>query len=243
MISHSVKTEKAVLRVASYNIHEGVGGDRIQDLERVAYVINDLDADVVALQEVHRRFGDKAQYRQLDFLAQKTKMLPVCGVTMMRSDGHYGNAVLVRNPIRHKRLHDLSFSGREPRGVIDLILGTDMGPVRFMATHLGLRPRERRYQVRRLLEWVDNAQHPVILAGDFNEWFPWGRSIRWLARSFVSQSHPYPRTFPAGYPLLHLDRIFVTPPLRVVRCQTVKRGPASIASDHLPLLAVIEKGS
>lgn len=242
MICHGGKTSKALLRVASYNIHEGIGGDRIRDLERVAGVINDLDADVIALQEVHVKFGGKAQRRQLEFLAQATKMTPVRGVTMMRPDGHYGNAVLVRIPILNECLHDLSFSGREPRGVIDLLIETDMGPVRFMATHLGLYPGERRYQVRRLLAWVERAQHPVVLAGDFNEWFPWGRSARWLARSFASQSQLSPRTFPARYPLFRLDRIFVSPPLRIVRHDVIDRDLARIASDHLPLLAVIEKG-
>jgi endonuclease/exonuclease/phosphatase family metal-dependent hydrolase len=230
---------KAVLRVASYNIHQGVGGDGQQNLERVAHVINDLAADVVALQEVHVRFGGEAQRRQLDFLAQATGMSPVCGATMMRPDGHYGNAVLVRTEIRREHLHDLSFSGREPRGVIDLLLDTDLGPIRFLATHLGLRPNERRHQVRRLLAWIERAEHPVVLAGDFNEWFPWGRSARWLARPFLSQRSP--RTFPAKYPLFGLDRIFVAPPLRAVQLDAVGHGHARIASDHLPLLAVIEK--
>ncbi len=239
MIHRETETEKAVLRVASYNIHQGVGGDGQQNLPRVAHVINDLDADVVALQEVHVRFGGEAQCRQLDFLTQATEMSSVCGATMMRPDGHYGNAVLVRTAILREHLHDLSFSGREPRGVIDLLLETDLGPVRFMATHLGLRPRERRHQVRRLLAWIESAQHPVVLAGDFNEWFLWGRSARWLAQPFHSPRSP--RTFPAKYPLFGLDRIFVAPPLRVVQLDAIDRGHARIASDHLPLLAVIEK--
>lgn len=242
MIGHGGRAGKAGLRVASYNIHEGVGGDRILDLERVACVINDLDPDVIALQEVHTGFGVKPQRRQLDFLAQATELSPVSGVTMLRSDGHYGNAVLVRTRILREHLHDISFSGREPRGVIDLIIETDLGPVRFMATHLGLRPTERCYQVGRLLAWVESARQPVILAGDFNGWFPWGRSTRWLARPFASQSPPSPRTFPARYPLFRLDRIFSAHPLRVVRCDAVDRGLARIASDHLPLLALIEKG-
>ncbi|WP_158414015.1 endonuclease/exonuclease/phosphatase family protein [Geoalkalibacter subterraneus] len=241
MTPQKAETEKGVLRVASYNIHQGVGGDGQQDLQRVAQVINDLAADVVALQEVHVRFGGEAQRRQLDFLAQATEMSPVCGATMMRPDGHYGNAVLVRTPILREQLHDLSFSGREPRGVIDLLLETDLGPVRFLATHLGLRPSERRHQVRRLLAWIERAEHPVVLAGDFNEWFPWGRAARWLTRPFLSQRSP--RTFPAKYPLFGLDRIFVAPPLRVMQLDAVDQGFARIASDHLPLLALIEKSA
>jgi len=208
----------------------------------MACILNDLDADVVALQEVHVAFGGKVKRQLMDFFAQVTKMSPVYGMTMMRLDGHYGNVVLVRTPILRKRLHDISFSGREPRGVIDLVLQTELGAVRFMATHLGLRPNERRYQVLRLLELVENTQYPVILAGDFNEWFPWGRSARRLARPFVSGAQFSPRTFPARYPLFCLDRIFAAPPLQVIQCAAVDRGLARIASDHLPLLAVIKTG-
>lgn len=239
MTDQSAGTGINRLRVASYNIHQGVGGDGKRDLKRVASVINHLDADVVALQEVHVRFGAGEQGRQLEFLAEATGMRPICGATMLRPDGHYGNAVLVRSAIIREHLHDLSFPGREPRGVIDLVLETQLGPVRLLATHLGLRPNERRYQVSRLLAWINAAQHPVIVAGDLNEWFPWGRSARWLTRSFPAQRSP--RTFPARRPLFGLDRIFAAPPLRIPRMTAVVQPPARLASDHLPLLAEVER--
>jgi endonuclease/exonuclease/phosphatase family metal-dependent hydrolase len=40
------------IRVASYNIHKCRGLDRRTDPERIAKIIAELDADVVALQEI-----------------------------------------------------------------------------------------------------------------------------------------------------------------------------------------------
>ncbi len=233
------KKGEGCLRVASYNIHQGEGGDGRRDLGRIAAVIERLAADVVALQEVHVRFGGGEESRQLDYLAAATGMTAVSGATLLRPDGHYGNGALVRTEIVRQHLHDLSFPAREPRGVVDLVLATALGRLRLLATHLGLRPAERRYQVRRLLALIEASEEPVILAGDFNEWFPWGRPARWLARGFTAGSAL--RTFPARYPIFPLDRIFVGPGLRIRRLEAVCAAPARIASDHLPLLAQIAR--
>jgi endonuclease/exonuclease/phosphatase family metal-dependent hydrolase len=237
--SEEPKSPSAVLRVASYNIHQAVGGDSRRDLARVAGVINQLNADVVALQEVHDRFAGDAQSRQLEYLAAATGMEALAGATMLHSDGQYGNAVLVRAPIERRRLHDLSFASREPRGVIDLLLTTSLGRLHLLATHLGLRAGERRSQVQLLLKLIAERPDPVILAGDFNEWFPWGRSLRWLKR-VLPGGHPI-RTFPAFCPIFPLDRILVGPQLHIRRLEAVRDGNARVASDHLPLLAEIVK--
>ena len=42
---------RARLRVATYNVHACVGTDGRHDPDRVASVITELDADIVALQE------------------------------------------------------------------------------------------------------------------------------------------------------------------------------------------------
>jgi endonuclease/exonuclease/phosphatase family metal-dependent hydrolase len=40
------------LRIASYNVHRAIGGDRRTDPQRILKVVRELDADVIALQEV-----------------------------------------------------------------------------------------------------------------------------------------------------------------------------------------------
>lgn len=227
-----------VLRVATYNVHQCVGCDGRYDLERVAQVLRELDARVVALQEVHVRFGSGAEH-PLDLLAEATGMESLSGPVMLRADGHYGNALLTDLPVLRKKLHDISYPGREPRAVMELELDTGKGTTLcVVATHLGLHPGERRHQTRRLLEIVAQIQQrPLIVLGDFNEWLPWGRPLRWLRRH-VAPTRAV-RTFPARWPLFALDRILVAPRSSLVRIEAFRSPAARLASDHLPLYAEI----
>ena len=73
--------------------------------------------------------------------------------------------------------------------------------------------------------------------GDLNEWFLWGRPLRWLHRHF--ENTPAPATFPSRLPVLALDRIWVKP-RHLLRQLTVHTSRlARRASDHLPLVAEI----
>ena len=221
------------LRLATYNVHSGVGTDGRCDPARIAGVINELSADVVALQEVESRHGDLGT---LDFLAAQTGMTAVPGPTMLRTVGDYGNALLTRAELLELRQIDLSFPGREPRGAIDAVLQAGRQRLQIIATHLGLRPAERRYQIETLLSALDDSIATVLM-GDLNEWFLWGRPLRRLHSQFGDT--PAPATFPARWPLLALDRLWVRP-RHCLGMLTVHRSPlARTASDHLPLVATI----
>lgn len=223
------------LIVASYNIHQCIGSDGLRDVQRVAEVIRELQADVVALQEVHVQLGDDEEAMQLDALARLTGLKVFTGPTIHRADGNYGNAMLVRRAVTQVRRYDLSYGHYEPRGALDVELAA--GP-RIIATHLGLRPAERRFQVQRLLAIMASSQrHPLVLLGDLNEWLPWGRPARWLHGGFAKA--PARRTFPARFPLFPLDRIFVRPAAALGKLQAWRSELARLASDHLPLRAEI----
>ena len=136
------------------------------------------------------------------------------------------------------RRHDLSVPGREPRAALDVDFESGGYKVQLVATHLGLRPAERRAQVRRLIPMfhVEDC-YLVVLAGDLNEWFLWGRPLRRLHRFFPQT--PHRRTWPAWAPLLSLDRIWVHPSQALGRLAVHCSKLARIASDHLPLIAEI----
>jgi endonuclease/exonuclease/phosphatase family metal-dependent hydrolase len=204
--------------------------------ERCAAVLQEIDADVIALQEVESRPGHARD--ALAYLARETDSQAIAGMTMVREDTHYGNALLTRLPPARVRHHDLSVPGREPRAALDVDLSLNGCTVQLIATHLGLRPAERRDQVQRLLPRFDVAGHDlVVLAGDLNEWFLWGRPLRLLHRLFPDT--PHRRCWPAWAPLFALDRIWVHPRRALVRLAAHHSALARVASDHLPLAADI----
>ena len=224
------------LRVATYNIHQCIGRDGVENFSRVAAVLAEINADIVALQEVTSHQGTAAD--MLAYLATAAQMQPVPGFTLQSAKGSYGNAVLSRLPLVAVNRFDISIPGREPRGVIEALLQCDKQQIMVWATHLGHGVRERHRQVQRLLQIVDAADVGVgLLLGDLNEWLAWSRCLRALCGRFTAT--PSPATFPAWRPLLKLDRIWIRSPI----CRTVVRAHATrlsrAASDHLPLVADI----
>lgn len=225
--------------VASYNIHQCVGTDGRRDAERIAAVIRDLDCDAIGLQEVDSRAGPHADSMQLEYLARATGMDALAGPTILRHDGDYGNALLTRRPVLAIRRHDISFASREPRGALDVDLDIDGHRVRVIVTHLGLRPAERRYQVKLLLKLLhpDEPGGAVVALGDINEWLPIGRPLRWLHG--LLGCPPSQRTFPTWFPLFALDRVWVRPRISLIDVRTHAGAIARVASDHYPLKAII----
>lgn len=226
----------STLRVATYNIHACIGRDKRFDPQRIVSVINNIDADLIALQEVEHHLIDDLDL--LDFIAAETGYQAYAGPTMQRGQRNYGNAVLSRLPVTNKLTRDLSVRHREPRGLIELQLEIRGHTVLLLATHLGLRPAERRSQIQQIIAMLALQQaDTIILLGDLNEWFLWGRPIRLLSQYF--EKTPHVATFPVSRPFFALDRIWVNPRNQLQSLATHQGFPVHDASDHLPLVAEI----
>ena len=176
---------------------------------------------------------------QLDFLAAELRMHAVPGLTILRHDGHYGNALLTRRRVLSVRRHDLSFRTREPRGMLDVDLDVSGETVRVIVMHLGLRPSERRYQVTRVMGLLKDMplSQRLVLLGDINEWLPFGRPLRWLHVMFGGP--PAVRSFPVWLPVLALDRVWASPRGTLLGVSAHRSSLSRRASDHLPVKAVV----
>jgi phospholipase D1/2 len=228
-------TDDQALRIATWNIHDAIGRDGKRDIARIARVVGALDVPIVGLQEVACGPGDSCDVASVASSAGLGwRAVPTRGPI----DLQHGNALLTSLPIAAVRFHDLSIAGREPRAALEVDVVWRSRRVRVVVTHLGLRAGERRRQVARLLDVVrdDNADATVLL-GDINEWFMWGRPLRWLHRRFGI--HPAPRTFPSWLPLLALDRVWAHPRRALSSIVAVRSTEARLASDHLPVIATI----
>lgn len=222
------------LRIATYNIHRAVGHDGREDGKRIAKVLRELKADVIAMQEVG--YHSDSPHNLLAYLGDTIQADVIEGITMYNEKGHYGNAVLSRLPIAGIIRHDISVPRHEPRGAIELKITKSGITFHIIATHLGLSPGERRYQIKKLLGLVSASKADVnILLGDLNEWFLWGRPLRWLKSEFGNT--PRPATFPACRPIFALDCIWVSPGIVLDGLHVHSSRLARAASDHLPLIA------
>jgi endonuclease/exonuclease/phosphatase family metal-dependent hydrolase len=224
------------LSIATYNIHGAVGSDGRFAPARIARVLREMKADIIALQEVP--LGGSHWPNVLTMLQDAARLVAVEGYTFSVGGRRFGNAILTRYPVVATRRIDISFGSREPRGALDADIYCHGHMLRIIATHLGLRAAERRAQINKLLQTFDTGDMPVILMGDVNEWFVWGRTLRQLVSHF--QSVPAPATFPARWPVFALDRIWIRPRHRLVHVQVHASRMAKLASDHLPLIAHID---
>jgi endonuclease/exonuclease/phosphatase family metal-dependent hydrolase len=230
------------LTFASYNIHKGVGLDGRRDPERVIAVLRELHADVIALQEADRRFGERESVLPKALL-DETPWRAVPVNKRARSLGWHGNALLVRRDIEIEHAEPLDLPTLEPRGAVRADLVVEGRRVRVLGMHLDLSGLLRRDQIRAILRHCDGcgARHPTVLLGDFNQW---GRSSGAL-REFAAgwQVPTIGNSFPSRRPIAPLDRIVYSPEWAFLQAAVHHSALAVAASDHLPVRATLELGA
>ncbi|MDW7774659.1 MAG: endonuclease/exonuclease/phosphatase family protein [Desulfobulbaceae bacterium] len=225
------------LKLATYNIRRCIGSDGQKNPDRISEVLAEINPDILALQEVEYVHT----VDDIDFTGKDTSLYKMLGPTMLLGQSNYGNVLVSRFPPVAIRKINLSYPGRERRGALDVDLDCRGTVVRVIATHLGLRPVERRNQARKLLAVIDDPalkRDITILMGDMNEWFLWGRPLRWIHDYFGSSRDV--ATYPARFPVLALDKIWCHPAPLLIRLRKHRTRLAGIASDHLPLVGYVD---
>ena len=229
--------------VASYNIHKCVGVDGRFNPMRIMSVLREIDADLVALQEVDQRFGDRAGLLDLHAVERECGLRPVDVSGTRASHGGRGNLVLVRGG-EVESVSQLALPGAEPRGALVVDLRLKGRPLRVIAAHLGLLRRSRASQIKALLAAADAPDgRPALLMGDLNEWRLGTRSsLQALAPRFGPLGASV-ASFPSRFPVWSLDRILAAPDTMVARITVHDTPLAHVASDHLPLKAQLHLDS
>lgn len=230
------------LIVSSYNIHKAVGTDMRRDPTRTVQVIAEIGADIVALQEVDRRFGDRKGVLDPSALQQATGLQPVTLTDRLgiRAQGWHGNLLLLRGAdVENARA--ITLPGLEPRGAIVADIRIHGQPLRIIAAHLGLLHQSRLLQARFLSREIEGGDgRPTLVMGDFNEWrLGAGCSLMPLRRELraVKKSAQTIASFPAQMPILPLDRIIGCRQADLSDLRVHDSALARKASDHLPIRA------
>ncbi len=251
------------LSVATYNIHKGFSFMPLLARRPVLQALREqlrlLNPDLVFLQEVvgeHTRHAarhpDWPVQSQYEYLADSLWHSHAYGKNAIYDAGHHGNALLSRYPITRWDNEDVSSHRFERRGLLHCEIAIPGWPVPLHAVcvHLALTARGRGLQLERLRQRIERLvppDAPLIVAGDFNDWY-------WRHRATQQLAHPLnmhevfellgggapARSYPALLPVLRLDRIYVRGfTVREVRVHHGRRWGR--ISDHAPLTAQLER--
>jgi endonuclease/exonuclease/phosphatase family metal-dependent hydrolase len=229
--------------VLTYNIYHGEDANGGSNLDAVAGIINSLEPDLVALQEVDNKTGRAKGLDLTAELSQRTGMKGIFGKAMDYDGGGYGEAVLSRHPVIETKNNLLPHTDKaEPRAALEVHIELPSGvKMAFVGTHLDHQrdQNNRMMQAKRIMELYENSDLPIILAGDLNA-TPGSDPINLLLGqwSYAAQDNPKP-THPSTKPARKIDYIMYKPKDRwkVVEVRVIDE---KVASDHCPVLAVLE---
>ena len=227
------------LTFASYNIHKAVGRDRKRDSGRILSVLNEIDADIIALQEADRRIGTReACISRAEIDDSPWRLVEVA--KRPRSIGWHGNALLVRRGFDIHEGEALDLPTLEPRGAACGEISVEGHRIRVIGTHLDLSGLRRRDQIRSLVGFVDECSRdlPTVIMGDFNQWGRATGAMREFADRWMVVTPG--KSYPSRQPVATLDRIVASKHWGCVEAEVHHTALSAVASDHLPVAAKLE---
>lgn len=241
-------TPTAPFTCVSWNIHRGRGQDGVVDPDRIARVLRDEiappDLDALILQEADTASPPHAGFLDLTRIAADTGLTHLHGDPAHRwgahSHGFLGTVVFLHPSARIEEIVLIDLAGHCHRGAVIVDFIRDNRPMRLIGTHLSLSQGLRMAQMRTIGQHLFRRQPRLtILAGDLNEWRPWGGLALSDRVTGLRLRGPAQATFPVRRPVLPLDRVLVTPPARVTEAVVLDGPGIRIASDHRPLRATV----
>jgi endonuclease/exonuclease/phosphatase family metal-dependent hydrolase len=231
------------IRVLTYNIKHGRGNDNIVDLDRTASVIRTQKPDIVGLQEVDDRAERSGRIAEAAHLGKLLDLNPAFGRFMAYQGGAYGMAILSRFAIEATEEVRLP-EGNEPRIALSARLRLPDGQLLTVVNvHFDWVQDDgfRFAQGEALTKYLNGLKTAYVLLGDFND-VPESRTLALFksraGEAVKSESNRF--TFSSTEPSKEIDYIFFSP-ATAWRAQEVRVIDERVASDHRPVLAVLQR--
>lgn len=222
------------LKLMTYNIRNANGLDNVRDFQRIANVINNSGADVVAVQELDSMTDRSEGKYVLGEIAERTQMQAFYAPAIDFDGGKYGIGILAKE--KPLRLNAFSLPGREERRALlvaefeDYVLG---------CTHLSLTQEDRMASLELIKDAAKGFQKPFFLAGDLND-EPDSDFIKALQKDFRILNSLKQCTYPASEPDVTIDYIAAykqeREPFAVLSSKVFDE---PVASDHRPVGLVL----
>jgi len=228
-----------MIKVASYNIRKSVGTDRRRAPDRILRILEELDADIIALQEVDRRFGERMTTLSPELIVDLTRYMPVRFGIRQLSLGWHGNVLLVKKGVEVIGQQRIDLPAFEPRGAVMADIRVHDTAVRVVGMHLGLTGGYRLRQAQAVVAHLERLEGsmPTVIMGDLNQWSEDGGCLDQFAVHHTVIA-PGP-SFHARAPMLQLDRIIVSRDFRLEATGVHRSALARTGSDHLPVWATL----
>ena len=244
VFGQSSLSQNKLVKVLSFNILHGANTDDSFDLDIIANVIKNADADFVSLQEVDFKTKRAKRYDLPTELGFRTKMISIFGRAMYYDGGEYGEGILSKSSFLSTRNVGLPYTkGNEPRTALEITTVLKSGDtISFIGTHLDhlKEDTDRVSQVKEINKVFSKNKFPTILSGDLND-IPNSRAINILEnywKASYKKKNPL-KTYPSTKPTQKIDYVLFYPrnKWKIVKRETICD---SIASDHCGYLVTLK---
>lgn len=148
------------MKLITYNIHKGIDENNNESLKDIINYLKDINGDIICLQEVLQSIHVKL-LNELDingYFLSNVKL----------NNDLYGISIYFKEDIMSVNGIHL-ISEKEMRGFIHLQLYINNKLVNIINLHLGLNNKERKMQLKQLLEYINLLRGKIIICGDFNQ--------------------------------------------------------------------------
>lgn len=230
------------LTVITYNIHHAKGIDNNVDIQRIADVINQSNADIVALQEVDINTNRSGNIDMVAILSELTNLpFTTFGKNLNYEGGKYGNAILSKYPIKEINNFQFENISGEQRGILTGIISVNQSDILFLNTHLdhtGNDDSERILYINKIIEEIIpsySETKTILLAGDLND-IPGSKTYQKtsnvLKDAWKESGEGDGFTIPVKNSNRRIDYIFYSGNIESIKSTVLY----SEASDHLPVV-------